>query len=619
MLAIQTSAQHQSAQSDLVFFALEEFAELLKDGLIFLDPDWRIIYANAAARSISRIKPEDLNGPSHWDLYPATIGTPQELIYRRSMSERISLEHEFYYPPFDIWVELRTYPVPQGIAVHYRDITRLRRAEQQRDETTRQLAQLLDATTDAFVYLDRNFNYTYLNREARQRLATFGDLVGKNLWKEFPYTTDPDSVFYKNFHHTMETGEPCSFETCYPISGETATEETCYSFHLAPTEDGLVFSFRDITVERRAAAELLAKKAESERRLAVIEAIYQTSPIGLAYFDPVEFRYLRLNQRQAEFFAMTPEQIIGKRVTDLAPIPGVQEMFEQVAAGVPVINAPLEGELVGRPGEYRYWTVNYFPVYGPDGKIQGITAASLEITHQKRSERALLESEKLAAVGRLATSISHEINNPLEAVTNLIYLIGQSSHLPSDVREWVDLAQTELARVSHITTETLRFHRQATAPTQVTARQLVDLVLNLYQGRLSNSGIRVDARYLSESRILCFENNIRQVLNNLISNAVDAMRGGGGRLLVRAHDATDWQTGRRGVRITVADNGTGIPQTARSHIFEAFFTTKELNGTGLGLWISADIVRQHEGRLTFRSSQDPAHHGTIFTLFLPLS
>ena len=614
MLALRKSVHHDSTQPDLVFFALEEFAELLKDGLIFLDPDWRIIYANAAARSISRIKPEDLNGPSHWDLYPATLGTPQEQIYRRSMSERISLEHEFYYPPFDIWIELRTYPVPQGIAVHYRDITRLRRAEKERDETTRQLAQLLNATTDAFVYLDRSFNYTYLNREARQRLAMYGNLIGRNLWEEFPHAADPNSIFYKNFHHTMDTGEPCSFEACYP--GQI---ETWFSFYLAPTEDGLVFSFRDITEERRAAAELLAKKAESERRLAVIEAIYETSPIGLAYFDPVEFRYLRLNQRQAEFFAMTPEQILGKRVTDLAPIPGVQEMFEQVAAGVPVINAPLEGELVGRPGEYRYWTVNYFPVYGPDGKIQGITAASLEITHQKRSERALLESEKLAAVGRLAASISHEINNPLEAVTNLIYLIGQSSNLPNNVREWVDLAQTELTRVSHITTETLRFHRQATAPTLVTARQLVGLVLNLYQGRLSNSGIQVETRYLSESRIRCFENNIRQVLNNLISNAVDAMRAGGGRLLVRAHDATDWQTGRRGVRITVADNGMGIPQTARSHVFEAFFTTKELNGTGLGLWISADIVRQHEGRLTFRSSQNPAHHGTVFTLFLPVS
>jgi signal transduction histidine kinase len=301
----------------------------------------------------------------------------------------------------------------------------------------------------------------------------------------------------------------------------------------------------------------------------------------------------------------------------MAPIPGLREMFEQVARGEPIRDRLLEGEVVTRPGEHRYWSVNYHPVYANDGSIQAISAVSQEITRQKQAEAALIQSEKLAAVGRLATSISHEINNPLEAVTNILYLIATSEELPASLRNYVDVAQDEVARVSQIATQTLRFHRQSASQTSVQARTLVDPVLDLYQGRLSNSGIQVDARYTSRTPFLCFENDIRQVLNNLIANAIDAMRSGG-RLIVRAHDATEHKTGKRGVRVTIADTGHGMSRATMARIFEPFYTTKDLNGTGLGLWISAEIMTRHGGRLTVRSSQNPTRRGTIFSLFLPL-
>ena len=186
------------------------------------------------------------------------------------------------------------------------------------------------------------------------------------------------------------------------------------------------------------------------------------------------------------------------------------------------------------------------------------------------------------------------------------------------------MAQNELSRVCQIATQTLRFHRQAVRATQVTAAELVDAVLNLYHGRLVNSNIVVEARYASEAPVICFENDIRQVLNNLIANAIDAMRRGG-KLTVRAHNATDWSAehaakhpeGRKGVRITVADTGHGMSAAVRARLFEPFYTTKDLNGTGLGLWISSGIVTRHQGRLSVRSTEDPVRHGTVFTLFLP--
>jgi signal transduction histidine kinase len=277
----------------------------------------------------------------------------------------------------------------------------------------------------------------------------------------------------------------------------------------------------------------------------------------------------------------------------------------------------LEGELSTRPGQHRYWTVSYMPVRGEDGTIRAVGAVIMETTAQKRAEQALIQSEKLAAVGRLASSISHEINNPLEAITNLLYLAQHTEGLPQEAADALILAEKELMRVSQIASQTLRFHRQATKPTWVTAVDLLKPVVALYQGRLTNSNLRLVEEHRSAEPVQCFENDIRQVLNNLIGNAIDAMKNVGGRVLIRSREATDWKTGRRGLRITVADSGSGMSETTRRSIFTAFYTTKEINGTGLGLWISFGIVGKHEGVLRFYSSDRPGHSGTVFSLFLP--
>jgi PAS domain S-box-containing protein len=601
------------AGSESIRADISQLIEILADGIMFLDREWRITYANASARRISRINPEDINGPTHWELYPATVGTAQEEIYRRSMKERVSLDLEFYYEPFDVWIELRTFPVGSGIAVQYRDISRLKRAEATRDENARQLEQVFETTTDAVVVLDGNYNFTFLNRQARETLAPSVPALGKNLWTWFPGAVYEGSPYVETYHRAMNERIPGKFEAFYP-----EPLNVWLSVEALPADDeGIIIFFRDITEQRNAAEEFRRKSEEAERQAAEIETVYRTAPIGLALFDPVEFRYLRLNDRQAAFFGLTPEQVVGRTLTEMAPIPGLRELFEQVRDGMPVVNFPLEGELISHPGEHRYWTVNYSAVRGADGTVQAISAASLEITQQKKAERALIQSEKLAAVGRLASSISHEINNPLESVTNLLYLIAMQPDLPEEARAYVTLTQSEIARVSQIATQTLRFHRQAVRPALATAEQLILPLLNLYQGRLMNSGVQVETRFADSVAVSCYENEIRQVLSNVIGNAIDAMRTGG-RLLLRSHRGVDWATGREGMRITIADTGQGMSPEVMARIFEPFFTTKDINGTGLGLWISFEIVERHGGRLTVRSTEDSVLHGTIFSLFLPL-
>jgi PAS domain S-box-containing protein len=622
-ITMLSSPQHAQPKSDprarphsdigsILAGDLGHLLQSLSEGVIVLDRDWRITYANESARRISRIEPHFIDGPSHWELYPATVGTAQEEVYRTSMERRVSLEHEFYYSPYDIWISLQTLPVPSGIAVVYRDITRLKNAEGQRKQSDRQLQQLFDATTDAVALLDRNYNITYLNRRARELLSPSGEVLGKNLWESFPATVYEDSPYVSAYHRAMEQRITGSFEAYYPDP-----LNVWLSVEARPTEEGITVFFRDITTQRKSAEDLKRKTAEAERQAAEIEALYKTAPIGLALFDTEDFRYLRLNDRQAAFFGLEPEQVAGRTLTEMAPIPGLRELFEEVRAGNAIVNYPLEGELINDPGEHRYWTVNYSPIRAADGTVRAIAAASLEVTQQKRAERALIQSEKLAAVGRLASSISHEINNPLESVTNLLYLISSRDDLLPEVRHFAEMAQEEVARVSQIATQTLRFYRQAAKPTPTTAAQLAEPVLNLFRGRLRNAQIRVETRFSSGTTIYCLENEIRQVLSNLIANAIDATRKGG-KLMVRSHDVAAGKQGGPGIRITVADTGHGMTQATRRRIFEPFFTTKELNGTGLGLWVSANVIERHQGSLTVRSSQGPVAHGTVFSVFLPV-
>jgi signal transduction histidine kinase len=218
-------------------------------------------------------------------------------------------------------------------------------------------------------------------------------------------------------------------------------------------------------------------------------------------------------------------------------------------------------------------------------------------------------------VGRLAASIAHEINNPLESVTNLLFLARNSSNLES-VRKYLDIAESELTRVSQIATQTLRFHRQSSRATPTRVYEILDNVLALYHGRTLNAGIKVVKQYHETTALTCFADELRQVFANLISNAIDATPSGG-TIVVRKRERTDWRTGRRGVRVTVADSGQGMSAETKRRIFEAFFTTKGNTGTGLGLWVSHGIVEKHGGIFKVRSSQDAKHHGTVFSLFIP--
>jgi two-component system sporulation sensor kinase C len=266
----------------------------------------------------------------------------------------------------------------------------------------------------------------------------------------------------------------------------------------------------------------------------------------------------------------------------------------------------------------EFWNeLSMSPIRNPAGDVTHFVSVQSDVSSRVAFEEALRESEKLAAAGRLAASIAHEINNPLETVTNLLYL-ARGKCCNSEADSYLDLADKELRRVSHITAQSLRFYRQSTKAQAIRPTDLITSVLDVYESKLTERGITVNRKDSSCESIVCFESEIRQVITNLVRNAIDAMAGIGGRLLVRTREATEWRSGVRGVVITVADTGVGMAPETLSKMYKAFFSTKGAAGTGLGLWVSCEIVRRHHGRLMARSRvRSGGRGGTVIELFLP--
>jgi signal transduction histidine kinase len=239
------------------------------------------------------------------------------------------------------------------------------------------------------------------------------------------------------------------------------------------------------------------------------------------------------------------------------------------------------------------------------------------LAERHRAEDALRKSEKLAVAGRLAASIAHEINNPLESVVNLLYLISTSSFL-EESKAYTQIAMSELARVSEIVTQTLRFYRQQSKPEMVQITEIVESALVLYQRRLISAQIVVEKDFRECRPIFAMAGELRQLIVNLVGNALDAMVGGG-TLKIRITNTREYSNGARpGIRLTVGDTGSGIHPEIKKKLFEPFVSTKGDTGTGLGLWVSSGIVQKHGGTIQVKSSATSPVTGTVFSVFLPL-
>jgi signal transduction histidine kinase len=389
-------------------------------------------------------------------------------------------------------------------------------------------------------------------------------------------------------------------------------------------------------------ASMSEQRAGLSDTLALLDSMLANAPIGFAFFDH-RLRMVRVNQFLAKMNDLPVSRHLGKEIEEVF-VPsaahklkaGIQQVFEtgHAVRDVEIVSDESTSGLLDHASpqnasagtnEIRSWLANIYPVRTDAHTVRWVGVILVETTERRRAEAVLRKSEKLAATGRLAASIAHEINNPLEAVTNLLYLIRQG-RLDQESLQYAQLAQDEVARMSEITQQMLRFYRQSTKPVRSNVSGMLDSVMALHSRRAAGLQIDISRSYESAIELFCFAGEMRQLFNNLIANAIDAMTPGGGRLSLRVKRVRrDSVSGLPGVRVTVADTGTGMTPDVRRHIFEPFFTTKEDTGTGLGLWVSSEIIEKHKGSVRIRTrarnedgrNESGKTSGTVFSLFFP--
>jgi PAS domain S-box-containing protein len=310
-----------------------------------------------------------------------------------------------------------------------------------------------------------------------------------------------------------------------------------------------------------------------------------------------------------------PGPLFGRNATELSTIfhwaqiihpedrPRVSDVWNDLVTGAREYD--IEYRIVWPDGSGRWVAARGRASGESEGAPLRVVGLAIDITNRKQAEDALRTSEKLATAGRLAATIAHEINNPLEAVTNLLFLM-RTDPKP----DYLNMAEQELARINHIAKQTLGFYRTDPNPAQLQVADVIEGVLAVFQGRALSRGVAIETSYRCKDEINGYPNELRQVFGNLVGNALDAMSSGG-KLNVRTAPYV------RGLRVTIADNGSGIARENVGRLFQPFFTANKEVGTGLGLWLTREIVHKHGGAVRVRSSTNGQRHGTVFMIWLP--
>ncbi len=468
-----------------------------------------------------------------------------------------------------------------------------------------QLAETLRTITEGLISYSPDWTITYVNPAgARLCGSTAAEMTGRKLWDLFPDSLGTEVEV--NFKKAMRDREPVHFESFYPRLNRW------YTISGYPGSLGLTVIFQDIS-ETRQTREALRT---TERRLQVAQVS--------ARLGSWEWNVKTHELWWADGMWLVHGQSIGS----------VEPTFENGMAFVHPddrdrVRHKLQQALAGS-GEYETEYRTTFPdgsihwigarartIFDKGGKPERMIGVAMDITSNKLAEDALRKSEKLAAAGRLAATIAHEINNPLEAVTNLLYILRVNDKWDDNARTYVAQAEHELARIAHVTRQTLGFYRETTSPQVMDLPKIVEEALSLYLPRIQAKNIRLSREYDEKVKVTGLPGEIRQVVSNLVANAIDALPPAGA-LRVRVRHCRELNNSHRpGGRIVIADSGSGITRDHRKKLFEPFYTTKQDVGTGLGLWVSREIVQKHGGNITLRSSVTPGRTGTVFSIFLP--
>lgn len=477
-------------------------------------------------------------------------------------------------------------------------------AQEAASESYGRLAGTLKSITEGFIEYSSDWTIAYANPSAAELCGLpLEQMTGRNVWELFPGVVG--TPLEANFKAAIREQRAVHFDFYYTQLNRW------YRVAGYPGQHGLTAIFHDISETRQTAAALHT----TERRL--------------------QFAQVAARLGSWEWNVKTNDLWWSEGIWVLhgRPIGSVAPTFENWTAFIHPddrehAQQAVQNALAGK-GDYEVEYRTMFPdatmhwivargqaIFDEAGQPDRMLGIGMDITDRKLAEDALRKSEKLAATGRLAATIAHEINNPLEAVTNLLYLIRYNNAWDDNASRYLTQAEHELARVAHVTRQTLGFYRDTTSPRLIDLSRMVEEVISLYLPRFQSMNINVQREY-DETHVTGLAGEIRQVISNLVTNAIDATQAGG-TLRIRVHRSKELNNSNRpGGRIVIADTGSGIRPEHRKKLFEPFYTTKQDVGTGLGLWVSQEIVQKHGGSIALRSCVLPGRSGTVFSIFLP--
>jgi PAS domain S-box-containing protein len=390
--------------------------------------------------------------------------------------------------------------------------------------------------------------------------------------------------------------------------------EPQHSFVVHPVDLARMFVFMGISL---LAASLARQRTQAELRaddtMRQLAAIVESSDDAI-YSTHLDGTIISWNRGAQDLYGYSPEEVLGKPITLVIPserLHDVDNTLEHLQKGERV--PTYRTDRLRKNGARVSVLLSVSPLRDKRGSVIGASSIARDITAQQRAEEALRRSEKLAEAGRLTAVIAHEINNPLEAVTNLLYLARQD---PSRADQHLQMAEREVQRIADIVEQTLGFVRDASPAAPLHVSATVSEVVERFEPRLNAKHIQTRIELAEEDEIFGFAGELRQMFSNLIANAIDALDEGG-CLRLRVVRTREWSSAQPGVRITIADSGMGIRPEYVPRVFEPFFTTKHATGTGLGLWLCEGIARKHGGSIRLRTSTQPGRTGTAFAIFLP--
>ncbi len=627
--------------------------ETLSVGMVMLDLEGRIQYANRAYSELLQYTAEDLFDRAVLSLrHPEdySVGVRQLAALSSGESDSLRTETRLIAKGGAVLLVRISSSLlrgaegrPKAVISIVEDVTRQYVIEQARRELYREREALLDSTVDGIYGVDLTGCCTFVNRSAAEMLGyTPDEMLGRNM-HALVHATYPDGRPFppqdcrivqafshpENAEHRLHDYEQTLWrKDATPVLVEHSAEPVIVDGELR----GSVVTLRDTSERntRRAEREALLEQEQTLRKqaeqlngalqrkeAALREALAEQLQLMEAIPQMVwvigpsgEPEYV--NQRWRAFTGVAPDaDMLGwRQLIHPDDRSRTEERFnEALRSGEPY---EVEHRMQSADGSYRWVLARARPLLDAAGKVSRWFGTSTDIHDRKMAEELLRRTEKLAAAGRLAASVAHEINNPLEAVGNLVYLLQHEAGLSPAAVRYLQMANDELSRVGHIVNQTLGFYRESSMPETIDLSTLVSDVLALYQRKLDARQIRVTRSLESGVTVRGVAGELRQVVANLVSNAMDAMEPYG----VLAIEVRSQQ---QETRLSISDTGPGIAKPVLQRIFEPFFTTKKDGGTGLGLWVSQGIVEKHRGRFEVTSSQQDHDHGTAFVLTLPRS